>query len=643
MNVALDALFPNREPVRAGAGGLGRMLVEQGALAPADLLHALAEQETSGAPLGEVLIAGGWATAEQVTAALAEQWRVGATDLTHDPPEKHVGNPIMLDSYLKHSIVPWRRIGQIEVLTTSRPETAAAAMAELSPEHGLAFVTLAPRQMVDQALLDRFGPELAERAAQRTAGPESVRTLDSMRFGAVTLWIAVLAGVILAPGPALALAGVALLLLNGATTLTRTAALIAGGRAGPEPIPEPAIALHRRRKLPKISLLVPLYREAVMIGPLAEALPRLDYPRALMDVKLLLESDDTETLAAARAADLPAWIQPLVLPPGEPRTKPRALNLALDFCEGEIIGILDAEDQPEPSQLRSVAETFATAPPQTACVQCLLTWYNARENWITRCFQIEYAIWFDVLLRGFQHIGLPIPLGGTSVYFRRSVLRDVGGWDAHNVTEDADLGMRLARRGFHTSVIRSTTEEEASCRPIAWIRQRSRWLKGYLMTWLCHMRSPVQLWRELGPLGFFGLNVLFLGGAVTYLAMPLFWIALAMTLISGESVFRGHLPGWAELTLGTSLVLGQLAMLICAMVALRRRGMIGMIGWVPTLPLYWTLGAMAAWKALIELAVAPYYWDKTSHGVSRMAESGPDQAKEDMPDEILRGIATPAE
>lgn len=619
MSAVLDAYLQSRGPVRTGKPRLGRILEKQGALDPRDLVLALEEQKISGARLGEVLVTNGWAAAHDVTAALAEQWGVGATDLAAEPPDPDIGDAVMLDTYLEHSIVPWRRIGQIEVLTTSEPAGAAAALAELSPEHGIAFVTLAPQPAIDQALLDRFGPELAERAARRTPAVESVRTLDSLRFVTVACWAAVLIGVIIAPGPALALAGLLLLLLNGATTLTRAAALIAGGRTEPASLPEGTVALHEHRPLPRFSLLVPLYREAGMIGPLAEALSRIDYPRALMDVKLLLESDDDETLAAVQASDLPAWIRPLVLPPGEPRTKPRALNLALDFCEGEIIGIFDAEDQPDPQQLRAVADTFRSGTPQTACVQCLLTWYNARENWITRCFQIEYAIWFDVLLRGFQHLGLPIPLGGTSVYFRRSVLRDVGGWDAHNVTEDADLGMRLARRGFETAVIRSTTEEEASCRPIAWIRQRSRWLKGYLMTWLCHMRRPVQLWRDLGAVGFFGLNILFLGGIVTYLAMPLFWIALGLTLFSGESIFRGHLPGWAELTLGVSLALGQVVMLICAVVALRRRDALGLIAWVPVLPIYWTLGAMAAWKALIELATAPYYWDKTKHGVSRMA------------------------
>jgi cellulose synthase/poly-beta-1,6-N-acetylglucosamine synthase-like glycosyltransferase len=479
---------------------------------------------------------------------------------------------------------------------------------------------VAPRPAVDQALLSRFGTVLAERAARRVPGEFSVRTLDSARVAAVSGLAAFALGAVAMPGPTLAVLGMLLLILNGAVTIMRAAALLAGRREAPAPPVEGAVPLADHRPLPTVSLLVPLYREAGMIRPLVDALERLDYPRALMDVKLLLEADDADTLAAATAAPLPSWIRLLVLPPGEPRTKPRALNLALDFCEGEIVGIIDAEDRPDAGQLRAVAETLRGAAPRIACVQCQLAWYNARENWITRCFQIEYAIWFDVLLRGFQRLGLPVPLGGTSVYFRRSALRELGGWDSHNVTEDADLGMRLARQGLSVAVIRSTTEEEANCRAMPWIRQRSRWLKGYLLTWLCHMRAPLRLWRDLGPVGFLGLNVLLLGGVVTYLAMPLFWAALAATLLAGRSIFGDMLPGWAVWALGGSLALGQAVMLACAIVALRRRGAPGLLAWVPTLPVYWTLGALAAWKAIIELAAAPYYWDKTRHGVSRFAD-----------------------
>lgn len=600
---------------------LGRVLHRHGAIDPADIEFALEERRATGARLGEILLAEGRATPRAIAAALGAQWGLAAADPERDPPDDRPGDPAMLDTCLRHAIVPWRRIGKLSVFTTAEPAQAARALGALAPEHGMALVTVASRKVVDQVLLRRFGPALAARAATRTPARLSVRTLGPARLLALTLLAIGAAAAMVAPGPALLVAGMALLMVNAATTLTRAAALLASGHGRPAKHPEGTVSLADRRLPPRISLLIPLYREAAMIGPLLAALDRLDYPRALLDVKLLLEEDDAETRAAIAATTLPGWVGPLVLPPGGPRTKPRALNLALDFCEGDIVGILDAEDRPDPDQLRAVVAAFRASPPRIACVQCRLAWYNARENWITRCFQVEYAIWFNVLLRGFQRLGLPVPLGGTSVYFRRGALRDLGGWDAHNVTEDADLGMRLARRGMGVAVIDSTTEEEANCRPLPWIRQRSRWLKGYMLTWLCHMRTPWRLWRELGPVGFLGLNVLFLGGAATYLLMPLFWAALALTLLTGDSIFGGRLPDWAGLMLGLSLGIGQVVMLACATLGLWRRGAPGLLLVVPSLPVYWTLGALAAWKAVLELIVAPYFWDKTRHGVSRMGEA----------------------
>ncbi len=606
-----------------GAPPLGKILCDRGVLADADLDRALAEQMAVGGRLGEVLTARGLARPDDVASALAEQWGLGAANLKHEPPDPTAGDPAALDIYLKHSIVPWRRLGWLDIFATSEPAAASAALDRLGKP--LALVTVAPRQAVDQALLDRFGPKLSERAALRTPHELSVRTIGTARV----LTVIALAGLALALAVSAELVlgaiGMLLLVVSGTTTVTRLAALAASRRRSRQEPPPGTVALAERRPLPRISLLVPLYDEPRMVPQLVAALERIDYPRPLMDVKLLLEERDAVTRGAVMAADLPPWIQPLVLPPGGPRTKPRALNLALDFCDGEIVGILDAEDRPDPGQFQAVAGHLRAAPSEVACVQCQLAWFNARENWITRCFQIEYGIWFDVLLRGFQSLGLPIPLGGTSVYFRRSALRDLDGWDAHNVTEDADLGMRLARRGLRTEVISSTTEEEANLRVTPWIRQRSRWLKGYLLTWLVHMRSPRRLWRELGAVGFLGLNVLLLGGAVSYLMTPLFWVAMVFTALGGPSIHGDALPHWALVTLIATLWGGQAVMLGCAVLALRRRGELRLLRWVLCLLPYWTLGAIAAWKAVFELIFAPYYWDKTRHGVSRMAPKEPSE------------------
>jgi cellulose synthase/poly-beta-1,6-N-acetylglucosamine synthase-like glycosyltransferase len=612
---------------------LGEILVGRHVLDQHRLEVALARQSVSGRRLGDLLVARGWASGGAVAGALAEQWGMEFTDLEVDPPDGGLVRPEMVEIYLTHRILPWRRIGGVTIHVTDQPEKATQAMealGETGSGQSAGAIAMAPARQLDAALGRVLGAPLAKRAAVRTATGESVRGLGWARLG--TALTVVLAVVLLFFGgtPGLALALGTLLALNAATTVLRLLALGAGlRRDAPEPLVEAgmdpgAVALADHRSLPVVTLMVPLYREAAMVGEIVRALSALDYPPELMDVKLLLEEGDAGTRSAVAALDLPGWITPVVVPDGAPRTKPRAMNFALDFAKGEIVGILDAEDRPEPGQLRQVAGHLMTAPPEVACAQCQLSYYNATENWITRCFQIEYSIWFDVLLRGFQRLGLPIPLGGTSVYFRRSALKRLGGWDAHNVTEDADLGMRLARRGMRCAVLRSVTLEEANCRAGPWIRQRSRWLKGYLLTWLSHMRAPVRLWRDLGARGFLCLNVLFLGAAVTYLAMPLFWLSVIGGAITGKTIWGEAMPDWALWPLGLSLAIGQVVMLGCAVLAMMRRGSPGLLIWVPVLPFYWTLGAVAAWKALIEMVWAPYYWDKTMHGISRVFS----QAKE---------------
>jgi len=598
-----------------GAATLGRRVVSAAALAAAE-----ARRAHTGDTLATALAGLDLGSAEEIARALAQGEGIGVVDLAKDPPDPELADPSALGTYFAHRTLPWRRVGALTAYVTPDPTCAEPALRKLAEGDGMALRLVVPPSTFDQALADVMAPEIADRAARRAPWSASVRSLPIQRIG-IVLALALIA-VFVAAFPALGLAalGLTLLVLSLATTVARIAALVASRPMTAAPV-QPVSAT-AGEDLPAIALLVPLYREARVVPELVSHLARLRYPPGRLDVKLLLERADAETIAAVQGADLPPWISPLILPDGVPRTKPRALNAALDFCSAEIVGILDAEDRPDPDQLLAIAAEFAGAPPDVACAQCQLSYFNARENWLSRCFQIEYSIWFDVLLRGWQRLGLPVPLGGTSVYFRRSVLVACGAWDAHNVTEDADLGMRLARRGFRTAIVSSTTFEEANCRAIPWIRQRSRWLKGYLLTWLSHMRRPHELWRDLGPAGFLGFQVLFLGGAASYLAMPLFWAALAVLVTSGTSVYGAVMPGWALWTLGASLLVGQAVMLASAVLALRRRRMAGLTVWVPTLLLYWSLGAAAAWKAVVEIVVAPYYWDKTCHGVSRLFGRG---------------------
>ena len=261
-------------------------------------------------------------------------------------------------------------------------------------------------------------------------------------------------------------------------------------------------------ELPVFTVLVPMFREPEMLPVLAQALRELDYPLGKLDIKLVLEADDHETIEVARTLGLEGVFEVIRVPPSQPQTKPKACNFALRFARGEYLVIYDAEDRPEPDQLRKVVATFRRSPANTACLQCRLNYFNASENWLTRMFTLDYALWFDQVLPGLERLNIPIPLGGTSNHFKIDVLRELHAWDPFNVTEDADLGIRLTQKGYRVGVVDSTTFEEASCHAGNWIRQRSRWIKGYMQTFLVHTRRPLHLLRTTGPLGFLGFRLL---------------------------------------------------------------------------------------------------------------------------------------
>jgi cellulose synthase/poly-beta-1,6-N-acetylglucosamine synthase-like glycosyltransferase len=359
--------------------------------------------------------------------------------------------------------------------------------------------------------------------------------------------------------------------------------------------------------------MVALYRESDIAARLIRRLGRLDYPRALLDIVLVVEEGDQMTRLALARADLPPWMRVVIAPVGRVKTKPRALNFGLTQCRGSIIGVYDAEDAPEPDQIRRVVDRFHQRGSEVACLQGVLDYYNPRTNWLARCFTVEYAGWFRVILPGLQRLGLPLPLGGTTLFFRREILEQLGGWDAHNVTEDADLGMRLARHGYRTEVIATTTYEEANCRALPWVKQRSRWIKGYMMTYITHMRQPAALWRDLGPRGFLGFQALFLGSLSQALLLPLLWSFWLLALGLGHPLDALLAPGLITAMVVLFLACEALNIAIGVTGLRRSRQKISPL-WVPTLTLYFPLQAFAAYKALWEMLRRPFYWDKTSHG-----------------------------
>ena len=307
----------------------------------------------------------------------------------------------------------------------------------------------------------------------------------------------------------------------------------------------------------------------------------------------------------------------LAVPPGLPRTKPKAANYALQLLSGEFMVIYDAEDRPEPDQLLKAVAAFRAAPESVACLQARLNFYNARETWLTRMFALDYALWFDFLLPGLESLRVPMPLGGTSNHFRTDALRAICGWDPYNVTEDADLGIRLARLGLRVATLDSTTYEEAPIAFGAWLRQRSRWMKGYMQTWLVHMRNPARLVTHAGIGGLLGLQ-LFVGGTfLTALLNPLLWAAFLVSTIFGDAPATNFLNVPFAHASALSLFAGNALFTYMAMLGPYRRRWLALTPHGLAAPFYWLLISLAAYRGLWQLVVRPWHWDKTEHGQTR--------------------------
>lgn len=399
---------------------------------------------------------------------------------------------------------------------------------------------------------------------------------------------------------------------------------------------------------PTYTVLVPLYKERNVARNILVALGKLDYPVEKLDVKFLLEADDPDTLAAITAAGIPSYAEVVVVPAGQPKTKPRACNHGLDRARGEFLVIFDAEDRPEPDQLKQAVLAFRDSEEHIVCLQAQLAYHNHRQNLLTRWFALEYNVWFRRYLDGLVALGVPIPLGGTSNHFRTRVLRDIGGWDPFNVTEDCDLGVRLYMAGHHTRTLDSTTWEEANSRVGNWIRQRSRWLKGYLITHLVWGRRPWLLVVKLNPWGALGfLLSVFCVSILSALNLALWAISGVYATLIAIDLSRGHAlwdllttrdllderVSWPMIYQGVgedpalalmsqvffaasvALIFGNLAFILMNFLAGRRPGQHGLLFAALISPLYWVLLAIAAWKGMWQLIFKPHYWEKTVHGL----------------------------
>lgn len=369
--------------------------------------------------------------------------------------------------------------------------------------------------------------------------------------------------------------------------------------------------------LPVYTVHCPLYKEAHILPQFLENIAKVDWPKSKLEVLILLEEDDKETQEAAKNINIPHYVKIVVVPNSQPKTKPKACNYGLHFTTGEYLVIYDAEDMPDADQLKKAYLGFKNSPDNVVCLQGKLNYFNPSQNLLTRFFTAEYSLWFDVILPGLQTVQTALPLGGTSNHFKVNVLRELKGWDPFNVTEDCDLGIRLFKKGYKTAMIDSTTLEEANSNTKNWLRQRSRWIKGYMQTYLVHMRNPYKFFREFGVHAL--LFQLIIGARISFMLInPILWLMTVayFTLFAfvGPAI-EALFPSYILYMAVFSLIFGNFLYIYNYMIGVAKREHWTLMKFVFLIPLYWLLASIAATIAFYQLLTKPHYWEKTNHGL----------------------------
>ena len=602
---------------------VGQILLQRGLITQAQLDDALISQKAWGSRIGQVLLGNGIVTAQQLYSGLAEHYNLPFVDLLKAPPDAALLEADQRQDYLDLGLLPWQRRGdgRTVIATTNIDASVVDWAVRKFGEERFEFVITSSFD-ISWLVQQRFSVEDDQDARERLweMSPQDSARLTATRRQKLALAIMAgitVSGLILAPLPTLIILGFFINAFYLATFgLKLILTWVGADRRVDIQVTDEEVRNLRDADLPIYTLLIPLFHEAEVLPGLVDGLRRLDYPKSKLDIKLILEDDDSETIAAAKALACESIFEIIRVPPSQPKTKPKACNYALRFARGRYVTIFDAEDRPETDQLKKVVAAFRKATSDTACLQARLNYYNMDENFLTRSFTLEYSQWFDFLLPGLDALRIPIPLGGTSNHLDIKVLRSLGAWDPYNVTEDADLGVRLAKDGYRVGVVNSTTFEEANSHLGNWLRQRSRWLKGYMQTYLVHMRRPLELYRSLGFIGFWGFQF-FIGGPPFVAAInPLMWAIFVLWLFGASGTIDSLFPAAVLYIALTNLLLGNLMYIYFGIVALFKRHYEHLILYTMLQPVYWALHSAAVYKGLLQLLVNPHFWEKTVHGLS---------------------------
>jgi len=599
---------------------MAQMLTRSGLVTSEQLQRAMLEYSRTGDPLGDILVSHESISEDVLVAALSEMHQMQRVGLADFEPDYDISRRLPEPLARRLQAIPVAESDDTLLIAVARPLSADDATDVEEAVGQPIRQLLANRSDLDQ-LIQRvhssFYADVSTQYLMENYPEQSAHVVFSPVQKAVFIMAAVIiviCAVIWPVGTAIGLVGVASAVYFVVSVYKFRLTLRALGTHLETDVTDEEISALDERHLPIYTILVPLYKEAGIVPRLVRDINALDYPRTRLDVKLLCEEDDLETIDKIRELALPPHFHLVVVPDSQPKTKPKACNYGLQLSTGAFCVIFDAEDRPDPDQLKKALIAFDAVPDNVVCMQGKLNHFNQDQNMLTSWFANEYSMHFELILPAMGASESPIPLGGTSNHFKTQTLRELGAWDPFNVTEDADLGMRLHREGYRTAMIDSTTLEEANSNVGNWIRQRSRWNKGYFQTWLVHMRHPLQLLRQTGFKGFVSFN-LTMGSAFVLLMNPIFWALTTIYVLTQWGFIESIFPSLVFYAASLMLFVGNFIFIYLNVAGSLQRGEFGLTRTAMLSPLYWGLMSYAAWKGFIQLFTNPFYWEKTEHGL----------------------------
>ena len=614
-----------------GQMNLGTSLLLAGRITLSQLNNALALARSSNIRLGRALVHRGYISEAELYTFLAHQARLPLFDLSSATLSEKAAHLLDPEEERREGLLPLAfsddqiYLAMVDPLNESGKGSVERALGKkvtpiLVSENDF---DLAMERLYREEYLDKSTSELLKRAPQDSAFHvfSSGQVIALITFLAVSIaWLAwdYVSYLVVTNS----LISIFYLLFSGYKAIMISNAISSDLEVD---VTDDDVAALKDRDLPIYTILVPVYKEAQVLPKLLKRLGEMDYPTAKLDIKILMEAEDQATIDAYYLAEPPDFIHAVVVPDAQPKTKPKACNYGLIHARGEYLVIYDAEDLPELDQLKKVVAAFRKVPADVVCIQAKLNYYNRTQNVLTQWFTSEYSMWFDLLLPGLDDAHAPIPLGGTSNHFKTFSLIEVGAWDPYNVTEDADLGIRLYKRGYRTRIVDSTTYEEANSRVGNWIRQRSRWIKGYIQTWLVHMRHPFKLMRDIGPRAFFSFQLLIGGTFFSLLVNPIYWLMTSAWYFFRWDLIQLLFPGLIFFIGAICLYIGNFVFTYVNIAGAMRRKYYDMVRVTLFSPAYWALMSIGAWKGFIQLLTKPHFWEKTIHGLN--VEENKEQAQ----------------